>query len=182
MNVHHWEEGPCRGKHSAWFEADQKHLFKSQPSQCLWNFILGYFRFIDYLFKRFKSLQTCFYLIHLCCACFVFRGILRRPHCIRNLAPSMVMGWDVEPGRLISDTGHELASEEGFVFSLNSSNIWIRAGHIWQAVWPWNCKRNPLLWWKGLMQNRKAVSGPVSQKDKAKCSDHEDGISASACW
>ena len=65
-----------------------------------------------------------------------------------------------------------------FVFLLfkNSSNIWIRTGHIWGSVWPWKDKRNPLLCWKGLMQNRKAVSGPVSQKDKAKCCGHEDGI------
>ena len=118
---------------------------------CLWNFILGYFRFIDYLLKRLKSLHGSFYLIHLCCSHCGFKGMLGMSCSIRKLAPSVV--WEEAlAGLHLWNSGHELASKEGFLKkekkNKDTSNIWTRAGQGQQILWAWDGKRNSLLWWK----------------------------------
>ena len=115
---------------------------------CLWNFILGYFRFIDYLLKRLKSLHGSFYLIHPCCSCCGFKGML-------GMSCSM-LGVGGGASRLASLKQRPWTCLKGRAFFLkkkkknnkDTSNIWIRAGQGQQALWTWDGKRNPLLWWK----------------------------------
>lgn len=142
-------EGPCKEKLSAWFEADQNHSFKFHSS-LLMKF---YFRILRiYWLLAEKTEVSAWELLFNSSVLLMLWFQRHAGDVLLHQKAGSLSGVGGSAGRLASlKQAMNLLQRKGFFKknkSKDTSNIWIRARQGQQALWAWDGKRNPLLWWK----------------------------------
>jgi len=159
-------EGPWKEKLSAWFEGDQNHSFKFHSSL----FMKFYFRILQIYWSLAEKSEVSAWELLFNSSMLLMLWFQRHAgDVLLHQEAGSLSGVGGGAGRLTSLKQRPWTCLKGRALkkkNKDTSNIWIKAGQDQQALWAWDGKRNPLLWWKASCNIEKVCWGLSPKKIK----------------